>query len=371
MTETKSNVNVAITQYCALQRDMMLLNERSKEHQKKFKDNVKEFKSKLMDYLTEKNLTCVPFKVVNEKKEEVVMYLRRNPAKQIKRAVNRLAIQEILDKEVTDEDIHAILKNQKTSKLSVPDLIMEWILIKLQERNCSTTSSFQLSKSKEKVAKKSKKNEDEDEIKLPSDILETAKQLYNITHNLDKLKSFMKEKKVESKKKEEQFVPVLDEFLAKKEIGKQTQKVVMNVSGVASPFYLKRKEEVRSKPLPFTKAPEFLSSHTKSILKSSRMIDTVVRQRAPELFKNAQNVSEVVVDVKNPQHVRAILSKEVKDIVRDHLLEKFAEYVKTNQNKSVKISLDPESKAKSKRPRENVDDNTQSDDDDDENEDDE
>ena len=257
------NVHAAITNYCALQRDQIVLDEHCKQGEIKFRDAEQTYKSLLQSYLVESQHTCVPVKIPtnpDDQKETKEMYMRIKEYT-TKKAVTDKTIEQVLSRPLRVQDLDAIFDDMKELDATLTDVYSEWVYRQMSDLNTTKSQYFELSDSKEREAKsKGKKRkrdaaeEKEEAIRIPDDIKDLAVQLYRTQYDRGRMRTKKKQKTTKINAEKKRYEPTLSTFLQRKPVGHQSQKVVMKINNQERPYFLKRKVSVRKGSLTLPKA---------------------------------------------------------------------------------------------------------------------
>lgn len=249
---SSSQIQHALTDYCALYNDELLIEEKCTEQRKQFKQHEEKYKAFLYDFLVEQKKTCLPVNINIEGTQKQI-YLRLQE-KMCAKSINEDAFKKVLETNPTAEELQTIFESLEDPQATVIDVYTLWMIDKLYEQNTTKKSVFLLSESKEKSKKGEKgkttlgkrkrdgeeKSVEPEENKVPEEIVKMATQLFKVKHNFKRLTSYKKEKIEKLNAEKKVYEPVLDKFLSTKPSDKQEQKVSMTYHNDVKPFYIRR-----------------------------------------------------------------------------------------------------------------------------------
>ena len=279
-----SDLQKIMTNFCALYRDEITLEDKYKEQFQELKESEKKYKTLLSNYLTTQQQTCIPVKIKTTNKDdkteqEQIVYLRLK-SKVSQKSVNEDTFKQIIQMSPSVSELKEIYVNLKNDQASLMDVFTQWIIDKLYELNCTKQSVFELSSSGEKKKSHKKRKTDSEEKSEPNpndvlslEIVQATQELHKIQSREKTLRKMKKEKLNEIEQEKKNNEPELDKFLSLKPIDKQEQKISMTVKGETIPFYLKKVVQIKKPSLTLVKTKPLIQKTLQNVFTEVMMID--------------------------------------------------------------------------------------------------
>jgi hypothetical protein len=241
-------VQHALTDYCALYNDELLLEEKCSEQRDQLKQHEEKYKAFLHDFLVEQKQTCLPVNInVEGVPKQIYLSLQERMSS---KAISEDAFKKVLETNPTVEELQTIFESLQDHAATVIDVYTLWVIDKLYLQNTTKKSIFLLSESKEKgkksdkILKKRKRGEElvveNKGPEIPEEIVKMAAQLFKVKHNYKRLTAYKKERLQKLNTEKKTYEPVLDKFLSAKPTDKQEQKVSMTYHDDIKPFFIRR-----------------------------------------------------------------------------------------------------------------------------------
>lgn len=267
MSSIPSNVQKSMSQYCALSRDELLLEEKCDEQLKHFNEVLANYKMSLSDFLGSQDQSCVPVSVDMDGSEHKVFL--RSVVKSSYKTVNEDAFKKVIEHIPTVEELTKVYEDLNTPKASLSSVYAAWIFNKLYHQNVTKKTVFEISDKPPRTSKNSKKQKMNEGPPIPTNVAQTVVDWIKMQHNIKRLKQFKKENITKLNTEKKLVESDVETFLSARSGDKQEQKISMSMHGETKPFILKRVIEKRSPTLTISKAKPLVADTVISVL--SRM----------------------------------------------------------------------------------------------------
>ena len=274
MSGIPSDVQTAMSQFCAISRDEMSIVDKCKQQANQFKKNLAEYKDVLESFFVQTKANCVPITVTIDGQPST-LYLR-NVQKTKYHAINESNFKTVVEHFPTTEELVETYKQLENPAATLADVYATWLFEKLYDQNTEVKTLFQISKTKERLKTK---NQKVDEIKIPDDIQKITENLIKTQHNAKRLRDFKKANVSKFREEKKVYEPVIEKFLAKRPDVHQEQKITITMGGKTEPFYVRRVVEKRKPSLTLAKTKPLILESVSKIFKTSQPFDPSVTDR--------------------------------------------------------------------------------------------
>lgn len=288
------SIEQSISQFCAVSRDELLLEQRCQTQAQQFKTTLQACQEVLGRYWDQQSSTSAPSFIpltLQDQGEPRQVYLRRLQ-KTTYKAVNETALQSVVEQLPTAEDLQRVATSLGTPDVTLGDVYAAWVFERLKTHNVVHRTSLELSDRKPRVPKGEPRSETATTTPPDPALLEAASQWLQTQRNLQRLREFKKTHFHRLAEERQAVEPVLNSYLASRPPDQQEQKVTMMVQGESRPFYVKRVTERKLPTLTLPKSQPLILQTLRTIFPSSEPFDVSV---ATELLRRSASLPNVIL----------------------------------------------------------------------------